>query len=285
MTIRNNEDRTGVPIQDDAPIEQLAEKESGNTFSFAVPTEFVELPTRGRFYPEQHPLHNEEAIEIRFMTAKDEDILSSQSLLRKGIAIDRLLQNVIVDKNIKVDELYVGDKNALIIATRITGYGNGYDVKVTCTTCGTNEEHSFDLNNVDINYGDHFEDLGVQMTENNTFIFNLPKSDVNVELRLLTGRDERNLMVSNEQRKKHKLPEATLTDQIKNMIVSVNGNADSKVINSFVDVMPAIDSKYLRGMYLRCVPNVDLTQEIVCSSCDNFTEVQLPFTVEFFWPK
>tara|TARA_Y100000034_G_C6848645_1_gene384747 strand:+ start:118 stop:969 length:852 start_codon:yes stop_codon:yes gene_type:complete len=283
MTIRNNEDRVGAPIQDDTPVEQAVEQ--NDTFSFVTPTEFVELPTKGRFYPEDHPLHNQETLEIRYMTAKDEDILTSQSLLKKGIAIERLLQNVIVDKNIKIEDLYVGDKNAVIIATRITGYGSDYDVKITCPSCGENEDHSFNLKDVDTNYGDNIKDLNVEVTEDNTFIFNLPKSEVNVEVRLLTGQDERNLMLSSERRKKHKLPEATLTDQFKNMIVSVNGRKDSETVNTFINNMPAIDSKYLRGKYMRVVPNVDMTTVFYCSSCGAENEAAIPFTTDFFWPK
>ena len=283
MTIRNNEDRVGAPVQDDAPVEQMVEK--SDTFSFVTPTEFVELPTKGRFYPEGHPLHNQDTIEIRYMTAKDEDTLTSQTLLRKGIAIERLLQNVIVDKNIKTDDLYVGDKNAIIIATRITGYGNDYDVKISCPACGDSEEHSYDLNDVSINYGDDLEDMNVEITKENTFIFNLPKSKVNVEVRLMTGGDERSIMLSNERRKKHKLPEAALTDQFKNMIVSVNGRTDTETINSFINNMPAIDSKYLRGKYMRITPNVDMTNIVTCSSCGAENETTIPFTTDFFWPK
>jgi len=122
MPPRNNEDRVGAAGSDtSAPTPDLVNEKSPLTFT--TPTEFVELPTRGRFYPEDHPLHNVEEIEIRFMTAKDEDILSSKTLLKKGVAIDRLLQNVIVDKRINVGDLFVGDKNALIVASRITGYG------------------------------------------------------------------------------------------------------------------------------------------------------------------
>ena len=182
MTIRNNEDRVGAPIQDSAPVEQMMEK--NDTFSFVTPTEFVELPTRGKYYPEGHLLHNQETVEIRYMTAKDEDILTSQTLLRKGIAIERLLQNVIVDKNIKTDDLYVGDKNAIIMATRITGYGSEYDVRVTCPACGDNEKHSFNLDDVSINYGDDLEDMNVTATSDNTFVLKLPISHWSIYLLL-----------------------------------------------------------------------------------------------------
>ena len=283
MSIRNNEDRVGAPIQDIAPVEQMAEK--SENFSFTTPTEFVELPTKGRFYSEDHPLYNQDTVEIRYMTAKDEDILTSQSLLKKGIAIDRLLQNIIIDKNIKVDELYTGDKNAIVVATRITGYGDDYSARLTCQSCGSSEEYNFNLSDLKIDYGESSKELNVEKTENNTFIFELPTSKVNVEIRLLTGKDERALIKLSEKRKKLKMSEAPLTDQFKLIISSVNNNQDPQVIESFIEKMPALDSRYLRGIYARITPNIDLTQEVTCSSCDNDTEVQLPFTVDFFWPK
>ena len=190
-----------------------------------------------------------------------------------------------MDKKININDLYVGDKNALIIASRITGYGEEYAAKVPCTSCGAVEEQFFDLSKVEINYGENLEDLKVEKTEKNTFIFSLPKSNASVELRLLTGAEEKNLIQMSEKRKKLKLPEAALTDQIKTMLVSVNGNNSAEYVDSFIENMPAIDSRYMRGMYARISPNVDLTQGVTCSSCGNYMEVQLPFTVDFFWPK
>ena len=95
--------------------------ETRPSLDFSTPTELVDLPSKGRFYPEGHPLHNAETIEIKFMTAKDEDIITSRTLLKKGIVIDRLLQSVIVNKSINVQDLLIGDKNAIVVATRITG--------------------------------------------------------------------------------------------------------------------------------------------------------------------
>ena len=100
------------------------------SLSYVTPTEFVELPSRGKFYSTDHPLHGKEVIEMRYMTAKDEDILTSPALLKNGIAINRLIENLIVDKNIAIDSLLVGDKNAIILAARISGYGEQYNVKV-----------------------------------------------------------------------------------------------------------------------------------------------------------
>jgi len=285
MSARNNEERLGIKNPDaDAPIEKLSESDS---FSFVTPTEFVDLPSKGKFYPEGHPLNDAESVEIRYMTAKDEDILTSQTLLKKGIAIERLLQNIIVDKSIRIDELLVGDKNALIVAARITGYGEEYDINITCPVCNVSNPHTVNLSELRTNYVDDniLTEFNIDKTGNNTFIITLPKSKVNVEVRLLNGRDERHLMVKSEQRKKHKLLEAVLTDQFKSFIVSVNGNDQEKAVSSFIDNMPAYDSRYLRNIYTNITPNIEMQEYFSCLECGNTTEVDVPFTVQFFWPK
>ena len=129
MAQRNNLERAlgANPVNPDQGSPAVAAGgTSGDLFSFVTPTTFVDLPSKGRFYGEAHPLHQSDTIEIRHMTAKEEDILTSEALLKKGIAVDRMLQSVVVDKRIKVRDLLVGDKNAMIIASRITGFGPQY---------------------------------------------------------------------------------------------------------------------------------------------------------------
>ena len=300
MAIRNNEDRTGerkITSADPAPAiaaaEPAASAPEGMSLDFSCPTEFVELPSKGRFYAEGHPLRDQEHIEIRFMTAKDEDILTSKSLLKKGVAIDRFLQNIIVDKKIKVSDLLIGDKNAVIVASRITGYGADYQTKVTCPACGTSQDHSFDLEQSSISNGGteaveaNSPDTAAEMktTENNTWIVQCPKSKVQVELQLLNGHHEKFLAKAAAMKKKQKLTEASLTDQLRQTIVSVNGSADKAHINKFIDVMPALDSRYLRAIYDKLMPNVDLTQHFECHSCGFEQEMEVPFTTDFFWPR
>ena len=133
--MRNNQDRLGAVNKGEEPPVQQQPQQVEQTLQFVTPTEFVELPSRGKFYPEGHPLHNTEIIEIRHMTAKDEDILTSAALLKKGLAIDRFLQNIIVDKSINIADLLVGDKNAIIVASRISGYGAQYEAGISCPSC------------------------------------------------------------------------------------------------------------------------------------------------------
>ena len=123
--IRNNEDRTGPrsTAADEVPAEI---KEMMNPMDFVAPTEFVEIPSKGKFYPQGHPLCGVESVEIRQMTAKQEDILSSRTLIKQGVALERLLKSVIVDRSIDPSTLLTGDRNAILIAARISGYGKNY---------------------------------------------------------------------------------------------------------------------------------------------------------------
>ena len=121
-----NRDRLGGgrPPDADSPPPNVMQDNQTEGFSFVVPTDFVELPSQGKYYPENHPLHGQESIEIKQMTAKEEDILTSRTLLRKGIALDRVLQSVILNKNVNTDSMLVGDRNAIIVAMRIAGFGS-----------------------------------------------------------------------------------------------------------------------------------------------------------------
>ena len=285
MSPRNNEERTGAVQTPSSPVPTAQESQGDATFSFVAPTEFVELPSQGRYYPEGHPLHNEEAVEIRYMTAKDEDILTSKALIKKGIVIDRLLQNIIVDKSIKIDDLLIGDKNAIVVAARTTGYGEEYNTKITCPACLSTVTHTFHLAQAKITGPDVAASRGVEQGDDGIFYFEAPKSKVKVGVTLMTSRDERSLLKISERKKKHNLPESVLTDQLRMMIVSVNDSQDKQHINSFIDNCPAGDSRYIRNIYTDIMPNVDLTQDFECSACEHEEEVMVPFTTDFFWPK
>ena len=256
------------------------------SLSYVTPTEFVELPSRGQFYPPNHPLHGKDVIEMRYMTAKDEDILTSPALLKKGIAIDRLLQSLVVDSNINPNNLLIGDKNAILLAARISGYGEEYPVTLQCSSCGAPIEHEFNLSELTLNHGiQPGEGNSVSLTDRGTFVTELPKTKFSAEFRLLTGDDEVYLQQSLQKLKKHNLPEASATTLLKRLVVSVNGVEVPSEINNFIDNMPAQDARFLRACLQTVTPNVNLSQEVECSSCGAVTEMEVPFTSEFFWPK
>jgi len=267
------------------PAPAMVSDEARIPLDFSTPTELVDLPSKGRYYPEGHPLCGQETIEIKFMTAKDEDILTSPSLLKKGLAIDRFLQNVLLNKRISVGNLLSGDKNAILVSSRINGFGAEYTTKVTCPACMKPSENTFDLSEVEVYVGDDFDDYDITPTESNTFIVKLPRTSFEVEVRLLTSKDENELAAKMQQAKKRGAHETNLTDQLKKIIVSVNGVDEYKTISRVIDALPAFDSRYLRAAYLKVVPGLDMTQYFTCGVCGFEKEVDIPLTVDFFWSK
>jgi len=262
----------------------MMQEEGGGGFSFVVPTEFVELPSQGRFYPEGHPLEGQESIEIRQMTAKEEDLLTSRTLLKKGIALDRLIKNLIVDKKIKPDLLLTGDRNAILIATRVSGYGNVYTTKVTCPNCSAQQEYSFDLNEAEVYEGLDVEPGSVVDHGDGTFMTTLPQTKVEITFRLLTGQDEKNLLNQIEHARKKRLEENAVTRQLKQIIVAVNGDDSQDLINYAIENIPSGDARHLRLVYKRVTPDIDLTQFFECNECDHSQQLEVPLTADFFWP-
>ena len=292
--MRNNEERLGAPQRASMPSPAISipTESKDKEFNFAVPTELVELPSKGFFYLEGHVLHERDYLEIRYMTAKDEDVLTNKSLIKKGVVLERFLQNLVMDKNVKVDDLTVGDKNALLIAARITGYGEHYSTKVACPTCQNAVEFSFNLEEAkkvvsidQINQEDFLKERNAEVTEDKTFLVMLPKTKYVVEVKVLTGKDEKKLRFVEKKMKGNKQQEATLTRQLKMMVVSVNKNKDFSVISKVVDSLPAYDSRHLRKVYSEIVPDVVLKQDFICDICTMEEEVEVPLTTEFFWPK
>ncbi len=276
-----NRDRMGVdstPQQAEAPINQMVNNEQ--PFSFVVPTEFVQLPSKGRFYPPGHPLHNQEMIEVKQMTAKEEDILTSRSLLKQGVAIDRVLQSIVIDPRIDVSSLLVGDRNAIVVSCRVSGYGSEYTTNITCPSCEAKNDYTFDLNEATITNG-VLE--GVTQNGDGTFNTVLPKSNLSVDFRLLTGRDEKFLTQGQTTKNKNKA-DRLITSQLRGILVSVNDNDTAEALNYVANNLPSMDSKYLREVYKNVQPNVDLTQHYQCEECGFQKDMEVPLTADFFWP-
>lgn len=283
--MRNNDDRTGAVQQPVSP----APTQKGGQLNFVLPTEFVELPSKGKFYKEGHPLHNQQTIEIKQMTAKEEDILTSQSLLKQGVAIDRFIQSILV-QNIDVDSILVGDKNAILIAARISGYGNTYQTGVTCPACGTVSEVPVSLSTsrkpsegyLEMEALEPIE--GVSLNELGNFMITLPVTKAVFEVKIMDGKLEKEYTKRIETRRKKKQSEALLTDQFKVYTVSINGVTDLRQVYKFIDQLPVRDSRFLRNTYTKIVPTMDLKYDFFCTNCTHEQEVSVPITAQFFWP-
>ena len=249
---------------------------------FSVPRDFVMLPSKGKIYPTGSPLHNLEEIEVRHLTAADEDILTSRSLLRSGKAIDAMLNNVILNKTINTEELISGDKNAILTFLRITGYGADYPVEIECPGCNESIKHEFDLSQLKM----RFLDVEPAAEGENRFSFEMP-SGVYVEFKLLNSAEDN--QITDEADKLKKMTnspfEKNVTTKLKHQIISVNGDTNRATISHFVDNMNVRDSRAYRKHLDEIEPDVDMNQEFKCPLCGHSGEVEIPITVGFFWPE
>lgn len=285
--MRNNEDRLGVnlPKQDSSPLPQQLEQPQQKSIGldFVIPTEFVPLPSKGKFYPVNHPLKDKDTIEIKQMTAKEEDILTSRSLLRKGVALDKLISSLVVDKGINTDSLTSEDRNAILIAARVSSYGVDYVTTVTCPSCNTKVKHTFNLGEK-LDEQEEKPAPNVTVDDSGYFTIILPATKFKVVCRALNGYDEKNLFRASESKKNVAGGDSLLLEQLKGMIVSIN-DFDKEMVKKAIEVMPASDSRYLRKTYLEIVPGVDLKKTFNCSSCDYSSDMEVPLTADFFWFK
>lgn len=247
-----------------------------------VPYESVPLPSKGLIYANANPLHGKETIDIRVMTAREEDILTSQALIKRGTVITELLSSCIMDKQIEVGDMITGDRNAIMVALRITGYGKDYPAEIKCADCGHTYTHTFDLQRLPI------KRLKIQPVREgeNLFEFELPVSKVKVLFKFLTGTDQEEIDIIQEKMKKlGNIRDTYVTTRLKRCIVQVNDVTDGGAISRFVDNMRAGDSKALRRFMDQNEPGIVMRQEASCPACGNAEEVGMPLGAQFFWPE
>jgi len=239
---------------------------SQETYNF--PTEEIELPSKGLIYPEDNPLSSGKVV-MKYMTAKEEDILTNQSYIQKGIVLDKLLQSLIISK-INYNDLVAGDKNALMVAARVLGYGSDYSFVYN------DQEYTVDLSKID-NKPFTLSNKGV-----NEFNYTLPSTGANITYKILTHGDEQKIQNELEGLKKlnkNVLPE--LSTRLKYIVTSVEGERDPKAIREYIDNnLLARDSRELRKHIRDTQPDVDLTFFPDGSS----TRVEIPLGINFFWP-
>ena len=240
------------------------------------PTEVVDLPSKGLLYPESSPLSTGK-IEIKYMTAREEDILTSANLIKKGIVVDKLIEALIIDKSIKVEDLLLGDKNAILIASRVLAYGKDYEVEVN------GQNVTVDLTTL----SDRKLDKSLVINGANEFEFELPNSKNIIHFKILTHADE--VEIQKELKGYEKLEKITgvssgLTTRLKHQIVSVDNDSDQKVIDNFIDNnFLALDHRAYRDYYDEVSPDIELKFDYT-SQAGNLHRLDVPLGSEFFWP-
>ena len=240
---------------------------------FKFPTEVVDLPSKGHFYVDGHPL-SKGTVEVKYMTAKEEDILTSQNLIKQGVVIDKLLQSLIVDKTINVNDLLIGDKNAIMVAARILGYGKDYEFTYD------GEEQIANLSKL--------EPVELDFSKlprgQNQFSYDLPNSKRPITFKLLNGHDEKDIEAELKALKKiSKDTSPELTTRLKKIVTSVDGKSDTAYINNFVDnEFLSRDSFKFRKYLASITPDIDMSTTIDIDGEEQ--TVVIPITLRFFWP-
>lgn len=254
-----------------------------------IPYELVPLPSEGKLYPEGHPLRGKDSVEIKAMTAEEENILVSPALIKKGTVTKELVR-ACLSRDIDQDTLLVGDKNAILFAIRISGFGPEYKVMTKCPNCDEKFLHIFDLSAV------RLKKLPKEAKQvapgENLFEYILPLSKAVVHFSFLTDKEDDEIRKISESRKlalrKRGLStdvDTFVTDRLIKQIKCVNGNSETEFIGQFVKRMKARDSRSLREHINKIEPNIEMKEEIRCSNCGSLEDHIIPITTEFFWPE
>lgn len=238
------------------------------------PTEEVSLPSKGLIYSADSPLAKG-SVEMKYMTAKEEDILTNETYIKKGTVIDKLLQSLIVSP-INYSDLVIGDKNALLVAARVLGYGKDYSFELN------GETHHIDLTELE---DKELDEKHLLKPNHNEFTFTLPVLKKEITFKLLTHSDERKIEEELKGLKKMKQEAGELTTRLKYMILSIDGDYERKTVRQFVDTqLLARDSRALREYIKDIQPDVDMTFEYEDADGEMQRGVNVPLNINFLWP-
>ena len=264
----------------------IAHYDSNKQQEKKFPTEIVELPSKGLIYPEGNPLTSGK-IEMKYMTAREEDILTTQSLIKQGIVVDRLFQALIVGngegQKVNYGDLVAGDKNAIMIAARVLGYGKDYEISVD-TPSGETIKETIDLTTID----NKPLDESYLTPYKNEFDFELPVSNRKITIKILSHRDEG--LIEQDMKASKKLNKLRgvnndVTVRLRHIITSIDGDESKKAIREFVENdLLAIDSKAIREFYRAIAPDIDIAITLEDPNTGDDFEVSLPIDLNFFWP-
>jgi hypothetical protein len=284
--MRNNEGRTQIPPELlEQFMKQQEEKIVGASIpspapkpaGYQVPTDFVELPSGGKFYPTNHPWYGKDKIEVSFMTTREEDILSSQQYAEAGVMFDKLLESICVDR-VDPRTILLGDREAILINARKNAYGDEYSFSANCQNCFLEYESSIFLSSLQA------KELEVNsVSEQGTVSVELPVSKSVVEFKMATVGDIKQIENQKSIKEKHGLHFSPTVELHRTMIVSIDGHTDTGYITPFVNQMLLKDSRFLRKKYEENKPELDFSFVHKCGNCGHENKGGVPVGISFFW--
>lgn len=237
--------------------------------------EVVKLPSRGIFYKS-----GIDEVNVEYMTSKDEDLLTTPSLIENGSVIDILLKRKVKTNGIQIETLLGGDRNAIILFLRTSSYGSNYTVIVNDPRTDIPFKETINLLNL------KYKEVSEIPDELGQFTVEIPMRKKTVKIKLLTSGEENYL-----RKQAEKIKEAYGEDhstfntlRLKSSIVSINGNIDRNYIDKFVDVMPALDAVTIRRKILDVSPDVDMAYQFTAPDGYPFY-ANLEVGPDFFFPQ
>ncbi len=258
--------------------------------SFVVPTEMVKLPSKGNFYEEGNPLRGVTEIEVKSMTAAEEDILINDSYVQQGTVFDRLIDSIVMTAGVTSQDMMDCDKIAVLMSARKTGYGDLVTFDVACGNCSTQYPMEVSLTQMmEDSLGDSSENIDNQDWQvdesTNTYSFKLPVTGLDINIRILTPSDLKALEASQDQKQRLNLPFNETLEFLRLAIVSAQGIDDRTSINKLVEILPAADARKIRLVHNLNLPKVSSVKVTTCPNCGNTEEKEVPFSLGWFWSK
>lgn len=264
---------------------EMVQKDS-SSYDDGLPFDVVKLPSKGLLYPVEHPLHKKEVVEFKSMGAMQENILATPALLKQGTVLNVLIKESLIDRQIDPLSLLVGDKSAILLGIRVSGFGPEYTCDTKCPACAKPFKHEFNLKNATIKY------LEASPCEEgrNLFEYILPIKKKKIKFSLATDGDDLEVLKIQDARKtKLKVPlpyDQSITDRLKLQIKEIDGKTDPEYIARFIDnSFPAKDSRALRAYINKIEPDMIMTETVRCPHCGDETSHPIPISTEFFWPQ
>lgn len=247
---------------------------------YAPPVSTVKLPSKGLVYPPESPLYLCDAVDIKAVTAKEENILASPALIKKGIVLTELMRACVTNRMVDPDSMLVGDRNAVLVSIRVSAYGPRYEANVTCPDCGDSADNDFDLSKLGLKSLDVEPHGG---PGNNEFSFRLPTSKKEVRFKLMDATAVSKLDRDLEAIRKKTGRDQGVTMRLLSQATYIEG-VDPKNMPRAIEALPAADARAWRLYMDKIAPGVDMQQEYECESCGKVNEVEIPIGTEFFWP-
>jgi len=265
------------------------QQETTNPFglSFVVPTELVKLPSFGRLYSENSPVYGMEEVQVKSMTAAEEDILINTSFIEQGIVFDKLIDSIMLTPGIQSIDLMDCDKIAILMSARRTGYGDKVDFATICSECGNEFDIQVSLSQMmedSLNREiEEKEEEWEYLIESNTYSFKLPVTELTVQIKLLTPEDTQHLEASKTQKERLGLPYNETLEFLRTCIVAAENIVDRTPINKLVEILPAADARKIRVVHNQNVPTVKARKDTTCPSCKHSETKEVPFSLGWFW--